>query len=132
MKIKLLILYMLLLGSLSAQDRFDLLEERLNQVAKDYPGLNDKVELAVNNASIQDFIRAIAQSNNLNVTVDPGLDIKISNNFKNVSAREIFIFLCKKNDLDIGFTGPILSFSKYVPPAVPAKAAAKKNLQISY
>jgi type IV pilus assembly protein PilQ len=132
MKIKLIVALICLFSCLQAQDRFDLLEEKLNQVAKDYPGLNEKVELSVNNASIQDFIKAVGQSNNLNVNVDPTLDMKISNNFKNVTAREIFIFLCKKNDLDITFIGPILSFTRYLPPPAPVKVAARKTIQVTY
>jgi type IV pilus assembly protein PilQ len=132
MKIKLIFALICLFSCLQAQDRFDLLEEKLNQVAKDYPGLNEKVELSVNNASIQDFIKAVGQSNNLNVNVDPTLDMKISNNFKNVTAKEIFIFLCKKNDLDITFIGPILSFARYLPPPTPVKVAARKTIQVTY
>lgn len=132
MKIKLILAFFCLFSCLQAQDRFDLLEEKLNQVAKDYPGLNEKVELSVNNASIQDFIKAVGQSNNLNVNVDPTLDMKVSNNFKNVTAKEIFIFLCKKNDLDISFIGPILSFARYSPPPAPAKVATRKSIQVSY
>lgn len=132
MKIKFIILFLSLCFLVQSQDRFDLLDEKLNQVAKNYPGLNEKVELSVNGASIQEFVRAIGTSNNLNVNVDPILDVKITNNFKDVSAKDIFVFLCKKHDLDISFIGPILSFSKYIAPATPAKIVSKKEINISY
>lgn len=128
MKTKLIILFAMILSLSNAQDRFDLLEEKLNQLAKSYPGLNEKIELSVNSVSIQDFVRAIGTNNNLNVTVDPGLDIKIINNFKSVSAKEVFIFLCKKNDLDITFIGPIMSFVKYLP----NRPYARKKVDIQY
>ncbi len=86
----------------------------------------------MNSASIQDFIKAIGQSNNLNVNVDPTLNITISNNFKNVSAKEIFIFLCKKNDLDISFMGPILSFTGYVMPQAPLRIVPRKIINVHY
>lgn len=117
---------------ISAQDRFDLLDEKLNQLAKSYPGVNEKVELSVNVATIQDFVRAIATSNNLNVNVDPTLDIKISNSFKNVTAKEVFIFLCKRYDLDISFTGPILTFVKYMAPIAPIKITNSKKINVKY
>lgn len=132
MKTKLIIAFTFLFFISKAQDRFDLVEEKLNQLAKSYPGLNDKVELSVNAVSIQEFVRAIGTSNNLNVNVDPSLDIKITNNFKNVTAKDVFIFLCKKNDLDISFIGPIMSFSKYIQPTTPAKTSGKKTINVKY
>jgi type IV pilus assembly protein PilQ len=132
MKAKLLLLFIILAVFSKAQDRFDLIEEKLNQLAKSYPGLNEKVELSVNGVSIQEFVRAIGTSNNLNVNVDPSVDIKVVNNFKNVSAKDVFIFLCKKNDLDIAFIGPIISFSKYSQPALPAKIISKKSVNVKY
>ncbi|MBN8693537.1 MAG: type II and III secretion system protein [Bacteroidetes bacterium] len=133
MKIKLSILILFFAFSLAySQDRFELLEEKLTQLSKNYPGLNDNVELSVNNVSIQDFVRAIGTNNNLNVNVEPTLDIKVANNFKNVSAKDVFMFLCRKHDLDITFVGPIMSFSKYVPPITPVKIPTKKSLNIKY
>jgi type IV pilus assembly protein PilQ len=115
-----------------AQDRFDLLDEKLNQLGKNYPGINDKVELSINAATIQEFVRAIGTSNNLNVTVDPTLDVKVTNTFKNVTAKEVFIFLCKRYDLDIMFVGPIMTFAKYVPPLTPVKVVAGKKINVKY
>lgn len=132
MKIKLSILLFLFFCFSYGQDRFDLMEEKLNQLAKSYPGLNEKVELSVNAVSIQEFVRAIGTNNNLNVNVEPTLDIKITNNFKNVSAKDVFIFLCKKNDLDILFIGPIMSFSKYTQPVTPVKPINKKSINVKY
>ncbi|MDP1801738.1 MAG: type II and III secretion system protein [Bacteroidota bacterium] len=132
MKIKIIIFLLFSFVLASGQDRFDLLDEKLNQLAKNYPGLNDKVELSVSSASIQEFIRAIGTSNNLNVNVDPLLDAKISNNFNNVSAKDVFLFLCKKHDLDITFMGSIMSFAKFIPPITPIKLPERKSLNITY
>jgi len=85
-------------------------------------------------ASIQEYIRTIGAANNINVNVDPTLDIRLSNNFNKVTAREVFIFLCKRYDLDILFVGPIITFVKYNPPAVPVveKKVTAKKLDIHY
>lgn len=101
--------------NINAQDRFDLLDEKLNQLSKNYPGVNERLELSVNSTSIQDFLRAIATSNNLNINVDPTLDIKITNNFKNVTAKEVLIYVCKNYNLEISFIGPIMTISRYNP-----------------
>jgi type IV pilus assembly protein PilQ len=109
-----------------AQDRFDVMEEKLNQLAKDYPGINDKVELSMSGTSIQEYIRAIGVNSNLNVNVDPTLDIKLTNNFSKVSAKEVFLFLAKRYDLDILFVGPIMTFVKFTAPIVEKKTPTRK------
>lgn len=96
--------------------RFKIIEQKLNDLSATAPGLNNKVELSVNGVALQDFIRAIAITNNLNVSVDPALDTKIYDNFTEVTVSNVFMFLCRRYDLDITFIGNIMVFSKYVPP----------------
>ena len=136
MKFKIIIILSFILTSFyfKAQDRFDLLEQKLDQVAKNYPGINDKVELSMNGVSIQEYIRVIGTNNNLNVNVDPALDVKLSNNFSKVSVKEVFLFLCKRYDLDIIFTGPIMTFTKFSAPVVivEKKAPVGKKINVQY
>lgn len=117
-----------------AQDRFDLLEEKLNQLAKNYPGIHEQVELSMNGASIQEYVRAIGIANNLNVNVDPAIDIKLSNNFSKVTAKEVFLFLCKRYDLDLLFVGPIITFTRYTAPPAPVveKKIQARKLDVRY
>ncbi len=126
-----LILLLVLTFTAKAQDRFAILEQKLIEVGKVSPGINEKVDLSINGASIQEFIRAIGVNNNLNVNVDPTIDAKIANNFSKVSALEVFMFLCKTYNLDINFVGPIMSFVKYNPPVIPVKLATKK-INVTY
>jgi len=129
---KLIILIFVLIAAFAnAQDRLDVLDEKLNQLSKTYPGINDKVDLSMNGATVQEYVRAIGLSNNLNVNVDPGLEIKLTNSFSKVTAKEVFLFLCKRYDLDIQFVGPIMTFTKYVPVIVEKKILGKK-LNIQY
>jgi type IV pilus assembly protein PilQ len=132
--IVLIFFWLVVIPSIIAQDRFDVIEEKLNQLAENYPGVNDNVELSMSGASIQEFVRAIGTTNNLNVNVDPSLDIKLSNNFNKVSAKDVFIFLCKRYDLDILFVGPIITFTKYSPPPQPIvpKPVEEHKLNIKY
>ena len=116
-----------------AQDRFAIMEQKLIELGKtSAPGLNEKVDLSINGASIQEFIRAVGVSNNLNVNVDPTIDARIINNFSKVTAQEIFLFLCKNYNLDINFVGPILSFVKYTAPVAPVKTVTAKKMNVSY
>lgn len=114
-----------------AQDRFAILEQKLIEIGRISPGINEKVDLSINGATIQEFIRAIGVNNNLNVNVDPSIDIKISNSFSKVSAQEIFLFLCKTYNLDINFVGPIMSFVKYNPPLQQPKYSIKR-INVNY
>ncbi len=126
MKNYLIGLLLILAFTVQAQDRLDVIDEKLNQLAKSYPGINDKVDLSMSGATIQEYIKAIGASNNLNVNVEPTLDIKLSNNFSKVTAKEVFLFLCKRYDLDIQFVGPIMTFVKFTQPIEEKKIAIKK------
>lgn len=116
----------------SAQERFTLIETKLAELSKTTPGLNEKVELSVNGAPIQEFIRGLATTNNLNVSIDAGLNQKIVNNFSNVSVADVILFLCKKYDLDISFVGNIMSFSQYSAPLPAPPKYVSKPLKITY
>ncbi len=96
--------------------RFAVIEQKLNVLADSVPGLKNKVELSVNGVALQEFIRAIAITNNLNVSVESSLDTKIYDNFSDVTVTNVFLFLCRRYDLNITFIGNIMVFSKYVPP----------------
>ena len=92
----LLTAYLLAFASLHAQDRFTPIEAKLKELAaKDAPGLNEKVELSVNDVALNAFIRGIALTNSVNVSIDPALNEKIFNNFSNVNVGDVFLFLCK-------------------------------------
>lgn len=133
MKIKVLLFVISFLFSISvkSQDRFAILEQKLIEVGKSSPGISEKVDLSMNGVTIQEYIRAIGVNNNLNVTVDPSIDVKIVNNFSKVTAQDVFLFLCRNYNLDITFVGPIMSFVKYNAPVVTVKAVQKK-VNVSY
>lgn len=113
------------------EERYTSIENKLKELSLTTPGLNEKVELSVNGVAIQEFIRALATTNNLNVSVDAGLTTKIVNNFSNVTVSDVLLFLTKKYDLDITFIGNIMSISQYVKPPVISKYISKP-LKITY
>src|ERR1017187_8674406 len=80
--------------------RFDSIQKKLNALSSISPGLLENVELSVNGVSIQEFVRGIAVQNNINVTVDPALNISVVNNFANVPVQDVLLFLCKNYGLD--------------------------------
>ncbi len=118
--LKCAILALFLLPAISwGQDRFDGIQKDLNAYAQKYEGMENTVELSVSNSSLQEFIRGIAMSNQLNVHIDPSINSTITNNFNSARVKDVFLFLCRQYQLDIQFTGSILSFTKYVEPEKP-------------
>jgi len=96
----------------STADRVRIVEERLKNLAITVPGLNQKVQLNVSNVSAQEFLRALAQANNLNINIDPSLNFKVYNNFTNETALNVLVFLTKEYGLDINLVGSIMSVTK--------------------
>lgn len=118
--------------SVFSQDRVAAIEQKLKDLAKTTPQLNEKVEFSLNGSSIQELITGIATLHNLNVTIDPSVTGKIYNNFTNVPVTEVFLFLCKQYNLDIVFTGSIMYFTPVpVAPTEPKKVQAKQ-IKITY
>jgi type IV pilus assembly protein PilQ len=136
-----ILLFLIPNSILRAQDRFVNIENRLQKLAQEAPGLNEKVELSVNGITIQEFLRGLASSNNLNISIDPTLNTKIYNNFTNVKVIDVLMFLCRRYDLEVTFIGNIISIGqfaepppekpKYTPKIINAKYDLLKD-QLSY
>ncbi len=78
MSLRTLYLTLLLLLSFSistfaqnATENYARVEQRLEALAGTVPGLQKKVKLSVSGVTAQEFLRALAQSNDLNINVDP-------------------------------------------------------------
>lgn len=112
--------------------RFDVIAEQLKELSKESPGLNEKVELSVNGVSIQEFIRGMASTNEVNISVDPNLNTKIINNFTNVTVSDVLLFLAKRYDLDLTFIGSIISITAHSPAPVEAPKYVSKPVNIIY
>ncbi len=98
----------------------------------DNPGLEGTVDLSVSEVPIQEFLRAIAMTNALNISVAPDLKIKVVNTFTNVSVIDVLLFLTKEYDLKIDFVGNILSVTQYRPPPEEPKKYVQKKLEIDH
>ena len=129
------ILFYLLAGCVNytnAQDRYVVIESQLNELVKLQPGLKEKIEISVNDVSVQDFLRGIADANNLNISVDQGINVKVSSNFKDVTVIDVLIFLCKKYELDVKFIGAIINLAPYIPPPIPIEEYVQKPILLNY
>ena len=112
-----------------AQDRFTLIEGKLADYGKSFPGIDEKVKFSMNGASLQDFMKAVSSANNLNISVDESIDVKVSNSFNKISTSELIIFLCKKYNLDVTIYGSIISI---VPYKTEPEKKESKPIEIKY
>lgn len=114
-------------------DRFTLLGRHLQALADSTaPGLNQRANLSVTGVSIQEFLRGLAATHNLNVSIDPALQVKVSNNFTDVKVVDLLLFMVREYDLDVRVTGNIIAFYKYVPVLVAKPVLLAKKLRLSY
>ncbi len=115
----LLVVFCLALGSKgvcqSHEDRLHTIAMELERLSKKSKGLRKHVELSVSNSNIQEFIRGIAMTHDLNVAVAPEIRYSITNNFADAQVKDVFIFLCRQYKLDIQFVGSIIMFNKFIP-----------------
>ena len=95
-----------------AEDRIKQIENQLNALTTDMPGLEEQVQMSVSGVSIQEFMRGIADANKLNISVDPSIKQDVVNNFANATVSDVLIFICKEYDLSINFIGSIMSIVK--------------------
>lgn len=96
-------------------NRIAQLEQHLKNLSAEVPGINQKVTLSVSGASIQEFLRALAEAADLNINVDPALETRIYNNFQSETARNVLLFIAQEYNLDINFIGSILSVRQLNP-----------------
>ena len=118
----LLLLFLFLSGSFTAQntDRIEKLSVHLDSLSTEIPGLSGVVDLSINSAQLTTFLKAIASSNNLNISVDPTLkNIAVSQSFTKAKTKDVLLYLCKEYNLTIEVVGNILMVKKYKTPYIP-------------
>lgn len=116
----------------TSDENFHRVQQRLDALAMTVPGLEKKVKLSVSGVSAQEFLRALAQSNDLNINIDPSVNFSIANNFTGETAKNVLLFLAKTYGLDINVIGSIMSINKLPnarPVIVPKEVKVQYNTQ---
>jgi type IV pilus assembly protein PilQ len=91
----------------------DSLKVKLENLAKsEVPALNEIISITVADVTIEEFLRAVANSSGLNINVDPALEIRVVNNFSNVRVLDILLFLYEQYDIDLSYIGNIITIKK--------------------
>ncbi len=115
-----------------AQDnvRINSVRNQFEVLKLDAPGLEETININITQTTLSNFLLAIAKVHGLNINVSPELNnIPIVNNFSNVLVGDVLIFLVKEYQLDIDFTGNILSIKKYVEPQ---EEIREKNINATF
>lgn len=98
---------------------YDELKTRLDTLSVTVPGLSDEVDFTLANAPLYELLRAVAETHNLNVSLNNLPEIYITNNFTDVSVKDLFLFVCREHDLKIRFVNNIFAFYQDLPPIIP-------------
>ncbi len=96
----------------ASEASIDTLRVRLEKLIKEVPALDYKVTISVTDVSIDEFLRAIANSSGLNVNVDPSLNDLVVNNFSDVRVLDVLLFLSEQYKIEITIIGNIINISK--------------------
>lgn len=83
----------------------------LDSLQRTVPELSATISLSVGDAGIQDFLRGVASSSGLNLSVDPALNFRVSNSFTNVKVADLLVYLSQQYNLNIQAIGNIFTIS---------------------
>lgn len=105
------ILFLFFCFNVFAQHNVEL-EQRLDEMAKQKKGLTEVLRINVAGLNLKEFIYSIAEQHQLNVDVEFELTQPVSNNFYDVTVKDVILYLVQKYDLEVGFLNNIISFRK--------------------
>jgi len=119
--------------SLSAQ-KFseETLRTRLDTLAKNHPGLNNKVQLNVSSLPLSELVNSIAFENNLNISIDPNINQLISYNFFDAQVKDVLVFLYLNFEVEYDFVGSIISVEKRLKKAEPIVVETPNAIDVKY
>ena len=106
-----LIMSIVSMTTIQAQDRMVFVEEQLDLFRAGHPNIDDKIDISVSDLSINEFLRGVAKSTGINISVDNGLNFKVANSFKDVAVYDLLIFLCRQYNLELKVQGSIIHIS---------------------
>lgn len=91
----------------------------LDSLSNKIPALNENIDITVNAAPVQEFLRGVANQTGLNINIDPTLNFTVTNNFVHVRVRDILQFLVDNYDINLQAAGSILNIRKNVHTVAP-------------
>jgi type IV pilus assembly protein PilQ len=111
-KITYLLIGFLFTNLVAAQQDINELSRKFDELSIQKKGLNEAIKIDVSGVTLYDFISSIAEEHELNIDVDSALNQPVSNNFFDVTVKEVFVHLVQKYDLEVSFMNNIIVFKK--------------------
>ncbi|MRX39561.1 type II and III secretion system protein [Flavobacterium sp. LC2016-23] len=130
-KLGYIIMVLFFTNSIIAQQDISELSKKLDDLSIQKKGLNEAIKIDVSGLTLHDFISSIAEEHQLNIDVDTELNQPVSNNFFDVTVKDVFIHLVQKYDLEVTFTNNIIIFKKRKTVTIVEKKAPK-IIDVSY
>lgn len=130
-KLGYIIMVLFFTNSIIAQQDINELSKKLDDLSIQKKGLNEAIKIDVSGLTLHDFISSIAEEHQLNIDVDTELNQPVSNNFFDVTVKDVFIHLVQKYDLEVTFTNNIIIFKKRKAVTIIEKKAPKV-IDVSY
>jgi len=123
------LLFLLILSpAVHAQSKLDSLQQKLEQLSlEQIPALNTEVNISVNRVRVDEFLRALANDVDLNLSIPNAQEIYVTNNFSKVKAKDVLLFLCDEYNMQLQVMGNIIKL--YAPRQ---NAMLPQPLNISY
>ncbi|MEP4779333.1 MAG: type II and III secretion system protein, partial [Algibacter sp.] len=106
--------------------------KKINELAKTKKGLNDNIRIDLSGLTLYDFINALAEEHELNVSVDANLNQLVTSNFYDVNIKDVFLFLIQKHKLDVDVMNNILVFNKKPEEVILEKPKPLKKIDVTY
>lgn len=128
-----LVCLLLLTFSVSAQQYTEQeIRVKLDSLASKHKGYNNKLQLNLTGLPLHELISSVALENNLNITVDPGINQLISYNFFDAQVKDMLVFLYQNFEIEYNFVGTILAVKKRVVKKDPVVTKTAKNIEVNY
>ncbi|WP_308993688.1 type II and III secretion system protein [Mariniflexile litorale] len=115
-----------------SQTNIEIFTKKIDELAKTKKGLNENVRIDLAGLTLYDFINALAEEHQLNVSVDSNLNQLVTSNFYDVNIKDVFMFLIKKHDLDVEVMNNILIFKKKPDQVIVEKIKTLKKIDVTY
>lgn len=114
----------------------DALKTQLDSLAKQVPEFNSTVDISVARMPLGELFRSIARSNNINITVKPGIEEQVAANFTGAKVSDVLSYLISSYKLQYEIIGSIICVSprKEIPIALPEARVSfnKDSRTVSY
>jgi type IV pilus assembly protein PilQ len=108
------------------------LKAKLDSMSLKSAGLNNTVQLSVSGIPMFEFVYSLGFENNLNITIDPGVNQAISYNFFDAKVKDVMVFLYMNFELEYEFTGSIISVKKRSITKPKPVVVSAKQIDVTY